>query len=85
MCLESDIPRRLLQSHHINRKVDKPQEALDLDNGICLCQRCHMQIVHTTHKHHKRFRVIFWRWNNRKAINNFNEQYQNRLKYKNVE
>jgi hypothetical protein len=79
MCEEKGDSRRLLHSHHIERQADKPELAVDLDNGVCLCEKCHLAIVHSTHKNHKKFRVIFKRWVRRKANMEFQEKYQNRL------
>lgn len=81
MCLNTDIPRRLLHAHHIDRKVDHPEIALHLNNGICLCSDCHLAVVHSTHKNHKQFRVIFKRWVRRVAQEEFEQSYQDRLKY----
>lgn len=32
-----------LNSHHINPKSLFPEQALDIDNGVCLCHNCHIK------------------------------------------
>lgn len=39
---------RRCEAHHIWPKAKYPALALDYRNGICLCQRCHRQVVHKT-------------------------------------
>ncbi len=34
------------QSHHIKPKALFPNIALQLENGVCLCTKCHKGIVH---------------------------------------
>jgi len=79
MCQEPATSRRLMHAHHLDRKVDFPEKAVDLSNGVCLCADCHLRIVHSTEKHHKAFRHMYVRWNKRKAVREFNLKYQHRL------
>lgn len=82
MCVEPNIPRRLLQAHHIDKKHDFPDLAIDLDNGITLCQKCHLAIVHSTETNHHKYRVMFKRWVCRKDNKKFKELYQKKLSAK---
>jgi predicted HNH restriction endonuclease len=77
----STLTRRVMHAHHLDPKHLYPEKALDLNNGICLCNRCHLEVVHTTVKSHKKYRVIFKRHVRRKAYREFNEQYQYKLTY----
>lgn len=82
MCKESAETRsdiHAMHAHHIDRQVDKPELAVNLNNGVCLCANCHLAIVHSTHKNHRQFRVIFKRWVRRKANREFEEKYQYKL------
>ena len=79
MCEEKADSRRTMHAHHIDRRVDHPELAVDLDNGVCLCEDCHLRVVHSTHKNHKKFRVIFKRWVRRVAYRKFNEKFQHKL------
>lgn len=79
MCLETVPSRRQMHAHHIDMQVKYPEKALDLDNGICLCARCHLQIVHSTRTHEKTFRVIFKRHVRRKKNRQFNAKWQYKL------
>jgi hypothetical protein len=81
----STLSRRIMHSHHIDPKWKYPEKALDLDNGICLCHRCHLEIVHTSEKSWKKFWIICKRHVRRVAYRAFNEKYQGRLKYSNEE
>lgn len=78
----STLSRRTMHAHHLDPKHIYPEKALDLDNGICVCSRCHLEIVHTSSKSHKKFWVIFKRHVRRVAYKAFNKKYQYRLKYK---
>jgi 5-methylcytosine-specific restriction endonuclease McrA len=84
MCLEKATSKRKIQAHHLDRKYDCPEKALDLNNGVSLCETCHLRIVHSTHKNHKQFRVIFKRVVSWKRNEEFERKYQDRLKYRNV-
>ena len=44
---------KMVCAHHIVRIEDAPDERLDLDNGICVCQMCHFDL----HKQMGWFRV----------------------------
>lgn len=77
----STLTRRVMHAHHLEPKHMYPEKALDLDNGICLCHRCHLEIVHTSEKSHKKFWVIFKRHVRRVAYTAFNNKYQERLTY----
>ena len=33
--------RRELHAHHLRDKSTYPNDALDLDNGVCVCEDCH--------------------------------------------
>jgi len=79
MCKEAATSRRKMHAHHINRQVDHPEQAVNISNGVCLCERCHLQIVHSTHINHKQFMINFKRWVGRKANKAFAEKYQYKL------
>jgi len=79
MCARTDISRRLLDAHHTKLKSVYPQYGLHLNNGVTLCEYCHMKVVHASRTNHKKFAYLFKRWNNRKAIKLFNQQYQYKL------
>jgi 5-methylcytosine-specific restriction endonuclease McrA len=64
------------EAHHIEAKEFKPHLALDLDNGILLCRRCHRGVVHSTNMNYKEFRIIFKRYNRRVAVSQFNRDNQ---------
>lgn len=36
-----------LESHHLNSWATYPDQRYSLENGVCLCQRCH-QLFHAT-------------------------------------
>lgn len=75
----STVEDRKMHSHHIDLKSLFPEKAYNLDNGICLCNRCHYEIVHTTEKSHKKLRVVFKRHVNRKKYKEFNKKWQHKL------
>ena len=75
LCEESES-HRVMQAHHIKPKHLYPELAYDLNNGIQLCRRCHMEIIHTTNTSHKKMYVLFKRYIKRKKIKLFNETNQ---------
>ena len=80
MCQEVKTINRKMHAHHIDDKESFPGIAYELSNGICLCSRCHHQIVHSTISNHKVFRCIFKRYNKHKKQLHFNVKYQYKLK-----
>jgi hypothetical protein len=65
-----------LEAHHVRPKALYPDEAYDLDNGISICRKCHMPIVHSTDDNWKRFVYMFRNVMRRKATVAFNESNQ---------
>ena len=47
-CVICDRTNVYLESHHLNCYSKYPNERLDLQNGICVCRRCH-QTFHKLH------------------------------------
>jgi len=41
--------RKKLEAHHINSKRYHPEQALDLDNGVSICKRCHLLLHNLFH------------------------------------
>ena len=75
------LRKRDMHSHHIDPKYLYDTRKLDLTNGICLCARCHREIVHTSVKSWRNLRYIFTRYQKRKAVAAFNLKYQYKLEY----
>ena len=75
LCEECDRDR-VMQAHHIKPKHIYPELAYDLYNGITLCRRCHMEIIHTTDSAHKKMYALFKRYNKRVKIKLYNETNQ---------
>jgi len=68
-----------MEAHHIIPKSIEPERELDLDNGICLCWRCHRPIVHRgkykDYEHCQRFEEMFEE-HSRDLIWNAQNQYR---------
>ena len=75
MCQENDNIFQM-NSHHLYPKKDPryAYKAYDLANGICLCWRCHRQVVHSTWTNWRKFCVMFKAYMRRKAITEFNDK-----------
>ncbi len=46
-----------LQAHHINPKATNPEQALDPQNGVCLCEKCHKE-AHSKIKQLKKCNIV---------------------------
>lgn len=77
-----------LQVHHVYPKSIYPARAYDLDNGVCLCLRCHMGVVHAENSfvdlspeggNWRRFVVMFRYQMRLKTLREFNEREQHRI------
>ena len=81
MCLKKNKVIEM-EAHHIHPKaVEKySQIAYDLDNGITLCQNCHLNIVHTTEANWKKFVIMFKNNMKCKKVKEFNITNQSRIK-----
>jgi hypothetical protein len=73
---------REMNSHHIYPKGDPKytEKAYDLDNGICLCWRCHRKIVHITWVNWRKFVAMFRNRMRNGDMRKFNEDNQTRIK-----
>jgi len=86
MC-STTFPTYRLQAHHIRPKSVYPDRAYELANGICLCLRCHMGIVHGGNSFRDLSDVQQWRffvpafdrYVELAAVRRFNESNQYRL------
>jgi 5-methylcytosine-specific restriction endonuclease McrA len=71
------------EAHHIRAKYHHPEKALDLDNGVTLCWRCHREVVHSTGtkgNNHRTFTYPFRMYTLRNAsARAFNEANQIRV------
>jgi len=67
-----------LHAHHIYPKHYKRYESkvYDLKNGVALCRRCHLSVVHSEIKNWKRYTGMFRQYQKRKAISEFNKNRQ---------
>ena len=65
--------------HHIYRQVDRIDLALNISAVVCLCEKCHLSVVHSSENNHLQFASMFKKWINRKANKAFNEAIQPRL------
>ena len=84
LCDNEYIEENECEVHHIYKQVDRPDLALDIDAVICLCENCHLSIVHSSENNHLQFASMFKKWINRKANKLYNQSIQPRLdKYKN--
>jgi 5-methylcytosine-specific restriction endonuclease McrA len=43
VCSES-FDKKHLQAHHITPVVCSPMEQVDIENGICVCKECHINL-----------------------------------------
>ena len=48
----------VLNAHHIKRIIDSPELALDVDNGITLCEKCHKTTYNKEELFEERFYEI---------------------------
>lgn len=79
--VEEDEIRGLLgEAHHIRAKFHYPGRAYDLDNGVCLCWRCHRRVVHSTYQTFRLYVFMFVMAMRRKYNRLFNEQNQYRVR-----
>lgn len=67
------------EAHHIMPKAFYPVLALELDNGVCACHKCHRQFVHANAGSWKIHKGILKAYNRRKAVRAYNETNQGRL------
>ena len=79
MCEEAADERRLMHAHHIRPKAEFPELAYNLDNGVCLCARCHIEVVHTSVSCPKKMYALFHRYVGYSKVTAFNDAYQARL------
>jgi len=56
--------------HHLNNAEDHPEERFDIDNGITLCSKCHMQF-HCNFKNSYREKCTLKDWNNFKCLTKY--------------
>ena len=71
--------KRVMHAHHIDPKSIVPEFRFRMENGVCLCNRCHHEIIHTTEDSWKKFRQIFLEYSTRPEVKDFNERAQQRL------
>lgn len=77
---EQEAAGLLGEAHHIRAKFHYPKLALDLDNGVTLCWRCHRAVVHSTYE---TFRIYIYpcrMYALRGERKEFNNKYQPRIK-----
>ena len=83
LCLNECTEENEAECHHICPQSERPDLALELENGVVLCESCHLAIVHSSKSNHNQFKSMFLRWTRRKANKLFNQSIQPRLdKYK---
>jgi len=80
VCSEKISPRSESEAHHIYPKSEYPEKAYDLDNGVCVCSRCHHPIVHSTNKSWRKFTCFFKRHVDRKANKAFELEHEHKVK-----
>jgi 5-methylcytosine-specific restriction endonuclease McrA len=73
---EEGKERRMMEAHHIYPKSLYPEKKFDLANGICLCHRCHRQIIHTSRKSWKKYTAMLRPYMRRKIVKEFNNKYK---------
>ena len=74
------VQSRVMHSHHIKPKSEYPELALDMKNGITLCNRCHHEIIHTTDDSWMKFEQMFKKHSEKEELEEFNKNAQDRLK-----
>lgn len=67
-----------LHAHHIYPKhyVRYKSKVYQLNNGVSLCRRCHLSVVHSEIKNWKRYTGMFRQYQMRKHIKEFNKNRQ---------
>ena len=62
--------RKKRTAHHINSWRYFPDDRYDIDNGVCLCNECHIQ-YHTNFKKSFRVKTDTKDWNNFLELNKY--------------
>jgi hypothetical protein len=80
---EDKVSDRIGEAHHIWPKAVYPLLAYDLDNGICLCWKCHREVVHNRWRLWRQYVQLFKNLAARRKKNRtFNEKYQSKVEPK---
>jgi len=79
VCSEKIKVRAKAQAHHVYPKSIYPEKAYDLDNGVCVCGRCHQPLIHSTNSSWKKFTGFFKRHLRRVKNARFNSEHQGKI------